>query len=224
MSTPSVNRPVSQFAKTHFPTPKIKPTADLGVGQHHKKNRHAPTHAREFLTSVSSETTPPKPFKLYKNAEDDFIQTIPLLFAHLENTEVVFHNPDYIEQIFKTYHHIHAHLFLEWVKTFARIRKADRTELLENIIQTTEDDFLSALQVFKLRSIKPKKQSESQRTKIVAAIQAHFADKPFTYRDLEEKTLICLGAVGAYLRQLKDEGKLKRVRKIGGRLAYKLIA
>jgi predicted HTH transcriptional regulator len=110
------------------------------------------------------------------------------------------------------------------VKTFARIRKAQRTELLENIIQTTEDDFLAALQVFKLRSIKPKKQSERQREKIVAAIQTHFADKPFTNRDLEEKTLIYCSTVGHYLKMLKEEGKLKRVRKIGGRLAYKRIA
>jgi len=223
MQTAQINLSVSQLANLALPTIKAKPTKDLSVRRHDKKMLHTRTHAGGFLHFESGKARQQRHFKLYKNPEDDFIQTIPSLFAHLENIKVVFHNTDYIEAVFDTYYNNYAHLFLEWVKTFARIRKAHRAELMDKIIQSTEDDFLSAFQLFKMRSIKPKKKQGNQKVKVWQTILKNFAEKPFTNRDIEEQTLIYCSTVGHYLKMLKEEGKLKRVKKIGGRLRYKLI-
>lgn len=213
---PSLQPRVRQLEKPQRPTPKAAPKKDLGTGRHQNENLHALTHAGETFEPQSLKTRQGKPFSLYKTAENGFLKTIPLLFDALESAAVVFHNPAYVEEVFATYHSIHAHLFLEWVKTFAIIRKADRTTLSDDVIQSTDEDFLTALRLFKLQQTKPKRKRQNQTEKIWQAIEKHFPEQPFTSTDLAEVTLLPRPSINGVLRQLKEDGKLKRCRKTGG--------
>ena len=214
---------VGQLAKMPFPTTKTLLTKDLAVGRQLKKNLHTPTHTGGFFNLSGTKPNEIKHFKLLPSAEKDFLQTIPLLFEQLENTKVVFHNPDYVTEIFEAYQTVQAHVFLDWVKTFAIIRKSSRAKLLENVIQSTDEDFLSALRIFKIQSTKPKKKYEGQRQKIWETIEKHFSDKPFGSRDIEGITMINYITVSSHLRLFKEQGKLKRCKRIYGHLRFQLI-
>lgn len=213
MQTANLTGQVGQLAKMPLPTSKTAPAKDLKVGRQLKQKPRTHAHAGKELEIIPQIPFKKRHFKLYKKAENDFIQSVPLLFSHLENTEVVFHNHDFIEEIFDAYYRIHACLFLDWVKTFALIRRAERTELIEGAIQSTDEDFYSALRLFKHQSIKPKYKTPNHRQKIWEAITEHFPNEPFTSREIENITLIGYGAVNGVLQELKENGKLERLRK-----------
>jgi len=214
---------VGQLDKTHFPTLKPNTTNDLSVRRHENKNPHTPTHAGEFITFDSQKDRNKRHFQLNEGNQKNFIQTIPQIFSHLNDLKVVFHNTDYVEQIFDTYYKIHALLFLDWVQTFAIIRSSSREHLLENVIQTTEEDFLTAFQLLKLQAIKPTPKPQKQNKIVLIAIKKYFPNEPFTSRDIEEKTLINRITISNYLLQFKEEGKIQRVRKKSRLFRYKLI-
>ena len=207
--------PVGQLAKTNYPAIKHNSSKHLRAGRQAKPNHRTHAHAGGYFNLNGTKQQRHKPFKLYKKTENDFLKTIPLLFDNLEKINVIFHNNDYVNAIFDMYYPTHAHLFLDWVKTFARIRKTYRTALAEGIIQTTDDDFLSALQLFKLQQTKPKpKNTISQKEKVWQAIIQHFPDSPFTSRDIADIILIYRSAVNSFLREMKEEGKIKRCKKL----------
>ena len=210
-----------QSAKTQFPTIKTAPDKGLTVGRQPEKKPYTPTHAREKEKFTVWGQRPLR-FKLRHKAEYDFIQAVPLLFGHLENLQVVFHNLDYVEAIFETYPAPHANLFMEWVKTFAIIRKADREMLMDNVIYSTDDDFLLALRLFKFHCTIPKQKPYKTSVAIWRSIEKHFPEKPFTAGDLKDLTLFQYGNLYIYLRQWISEGKLEAVKKPGKKLLYKL--
>ena len=210
-------------AKTKYPSLKTLPDKGLTVGRQAEKKTHVPTHTRE-KQNFADLMQQPLYFKLHHAAERNFIQTVPLLFKHLENLQVVFHNVDYVNAIFDDFQTPHAHLFMEWVKTFAIIRKADREMLLGNVIQSSDDDFLSAWHLFKLQNTKPKLKTFKTSDKIWQVIEKHYADKPFTAENLKNLTLYQYKSLYTHLRHWISEGKLEAVKKPGKRLLYKLLS
>ena len=63
---------------------------------------------------------------------------------------------------------------------------------------------------------------QKQYEKVWEAIVKHFPNKPFSSREIENITLIDVNTVSFYLRKLKEEGKLKRCKKLGGKYRYQL--
>jgi hypothetical protein len=213
----------SQSAKTPCPSPKATPCVAFGVRQQAPKNPCVRTHAGEFLIFESEKARQQIHFRLRHAAQNDFIKTIPLLFSQLQNLEVVFHNTDYVEQVFDTYYTNHAHLFLDWVKTFALIRSSCRTLLLENVIQSTDDDFLTAFDLFKLQCTRPKKKAQQHKQKILQTISTYFAHTPFTGTDIQNKTLIHINTITYTLKELQAAGRLKICKKQNGKKRFQLI-
>lgn len=213
-----------QLEKIHSPTPKPVPAKDLTVERQPEQKPHTLRHAGGTFDFGHQMPYKNRHFKLHKKAENDFIKAVPLLFDHLENTAVVFHNTDYVSEVFECYNSFYAHLFLDWVKAFAIIRKAEREEIINYVIQSSDDDFLSAFRLFKWRSIKPiQKRTITLKQKVWNAIKQHFPDKPFTSTDLQDRTLISRENIHPLLQEFKEQGKLKQCRKLGRHYRYELI-
>jgi hypothetical protein len=214
---------VGQLAKTPCPTLKPNKTKALPLGRHQKKTSR--THARTRIDADFDLTKIKyaEHFKIRKVVKNDFLQTIPLLFDSLENCKVIFHNQDYVNALFETYHKKHALLFLDWVKTFVLIRRAERNQLLENVLQSTEHDFLTAFKLFKLQDVRAKKGKVTLKEKIWAIILKYYPEKPFETKDIYEKTIMENCSVASLLLELKEENKLKRVRKIKAHIRYQVI-
>jgi hypothetical protein len=214
---------VGQLAKTALPTLKTKPTKGLTVGRHKEKTLHTRVHAGGFFNLDGDNASNSKPFRLHKCAEMDFVQTIPLLFDHLENSKVVFHNSNLVDQIFEAYSAVYAHLFLNWVRTFALIRSTCRKQIFDGVIQSTDDDFLTALRLFKMQNNKPKTKANSHSLIIWKAIGDHFPCEPFACGDIENITLIHSTTVMACLRLFQEQGKLKNCKKQNGKISFQVI-
>ncbi|QMU63062.1 MAG: hypothetical protein GKR88_21165 [Flavobacteriaceae bacterium] len=213
---------VGQLAKSPFPTEKPSNYKGLTVGGQQNQNPHTHTRIREAnfdFTKITEKAV----FKLRKVVENDFLQTVPLLFEELENTKVVFHNTDYVNAIFSTYHKKHALLFLDWVKTFALIRSTNRAELINDVLQTDDEDFLTAFKLFKLQDARPKKKRINQKEQVWILILKYFPTEPFETKELFAKTIIDRSTVNQFLNQFKGEHKIKRCRKIGVHYRYQIV-
>lgn len=214
---------LSQLDKTHLLSPKLNNSKAFEARQQPQKNLHALTHAGGFFEFEPTKHL--KPVCLHKLAQSNFFKAIPLFFEQLETTKVVFHNNNFVTEIFETYHSTQAHLFLEWVKTFAIIRKAERTALTTNVIESTDDDFLTALRLFKLQHFKAKlNQFTSQKQKVWEVVLKHFTNKPITTANVRTLTpIIDSQAIGAILKEFEEEGKLKPCKKLHNCKRYELI-
>jgi hypothetical protein len=216
--------PVSQFAKTDNYQPKTSESVpktqilvDFSVGRQAPENSHTLTHAgadfkkQTFRRVQKTKNQLLTPFKLRADTEQDFLQFLPTLLTKLEDKKVVFHNLDYVEQIYNTYHQLHAHLMLEWVKTFAIIRAEERTELLADVIESNDHDFLLAFRLIKLQRRPKKNPTITKREQIWTAIIENYPDKPFNARDLENILLIGYQTINYYLIEFKDQKKLQKL-------------
>jgi len=202
---------VSQLAKTSIPSLNALLSKDLAEGRHAPENSCAPTHAGGFFDFDKIQSI--NPFKIHKMAQNNFLQIIPLLCEQLEKITIVFHNQNYVNEVFEAYHSTQAHLFLEWVKTFAIIRKSHRTTLMQGVIQSHDEDFLSAMQLFKLLQTKPKQKKnvmKKQQEKIWHIITTQFADTPFSKGDIQKHlTLTDAATASSILKQMFEDNKIK---------------
>ncbi|QMU66179.1 MAG: hypothetical protein GKR88_21330 [Flavobacteriaceae bacterium] len=213
---------VGQLVKTPIPTLKFPKTKGLTVGR--QPNQNPRTHTRTRVANFDfTKITEKSIFKLRKVVENDFLQTVPLLFDELQQTKVVFHNTDYVNAIFSTYHKKHALLFLDWVKTFAMIRSTNRPELMSDVLQTDDEDFLTTFKLFKLQHKQPKQQRINQKEQIWSLILKYFPTEPFETKELFAKTAIDRSTVNQFLNQFKEENKIKRCRKIGACYRYQIV-
>ena len=144
-----------------------------------------------------------------------FTLRIPQVFDCLENTKVVFHNTDFVSSIFENYHPPVANLFLSLVKTFTLIRSPYRKSPMECVLLSDDEDFLSALRLFKLKGIKPKKPTETYHDKLWRVILDRYPNKPFTAIDLLDKTVIPQGTILRTLNEFVQENKVRKTKKRG---------
>ena len=220
------HNPVGQLAKNHFPTPKAPAHKGPTVGgQQNKKPRtHTRTCCKGFFNLNDQKRSNPNHFRLYNTSQKNFIRTVPLLFEHMDNTKVVFHNRDYVNEVFETYYAKQAHLFLDWVKTFAIIRSSCRTQLTEDVILSEDEDFLTALNLFRIQGNKAKRKPMHLRKKVWKAIVKYYPDKPFKCSDIVNASLIQRTSVSNILFDLKIQGKIKQcVKKQSNNYLYQLI-
>lgn len=139
LKTEQVRPPVSQSEKTHLPTIKIATAKGLTVGSNPKPFAHASEQAG-----------------VHTHEENDLKAMLHLnkLLVHLmPELKVCYHNTLYVQQISENYSLEESAIFLQWVKTFALLRRSEKTPLIENIITTDEEDFLSAFKLMQQRKI-----------------------------------------------------------------------
>lgn len=214
---------VSQLAKPYNPTLKVLPVLEKPVGRQQEKQPR--THSRIY---TGIDKTKPQLFKLSKFVKNDFIQTIPLLFDFTENSKVIFHNTDFVDAVFSTYHTEDAFVFLEWVKTFAIMRIDNREIVFDGVIESNDSDFLRAFRLLKLQAAKVKKASElkrkrkkkKQKQQIWELILKHFPKQPFSTKQIYEKTLIERRRVRRLLHQLIADNKLHQCKKMGASFSF----
>ncbi len=114
-------------------------------------------------------------------------------------------------------------LFLDWVKTFALIRSTNRAELINDVLQTDDEDFLTTFKLFKLQHKQPKQQRINQKEQVWILILKYFPTEPFETKELFAKTIIDRSTVNQFLNQFKAENKIKRCRKIGVHYRYQIV-
>ena len=212
---------VGQLAKTYFPTLKPLPNGKKTVGRNQKKTSR--THARRRM---GDKKEPQKIFRLKKAVEFDFIQTIPLLFDFLDNTQVIFHNNGYVNAIFSTYHSQDAFVFLQWVKTFAIMRLDNREQVFTGVIKSNDSDFLRAYKLIKLQAVKlkdNKKSRQQQKQQIWKLILKHYPNQPFNRKDMYQISIIGKLRIRELLNELQAENKLIKHKKKGAYSMYQVI-
>jgi hypothetical protein len=201
---------VGQLDKLHLPTLKTADTNPLRVGRQQNETPRKHTRIRENLQSPKRQV-----YKLYQKTERDFLKAIPIVFEQLENQKVVFHNTDYVDAICDDYYPEFSSLFLEWVKTFAIIRSSYRVTLIEGVILSNDDDFLTALRLIQSQGIKPRLKPKEYHNKIWNAIQKYFHNVEFKGTDLIKKLIVDAPQIHKVLNDLTASGKLSKTKKAG---------
>ena len=202
--------PVGQLDKPHCPSLKTADTNPTRVGRQPKQKPRTLAPARK--RGKAGQYTK---LKLYKRAEDDFLRAIPAFFEQLENTKVVFHNHDYVSSICDYYQPDAASLFLDWVRAFAILRSPYRKSSIAGVIQSDDNDFLTAFRLMKSQGIKPKIKHIDYHAMIWNIIQKHFPKQEFKGTDLVNKMIIQESKIHAILNDFTNTGKLTKTKKAG---------
>jgi hypothetical protein len=214
---------VSHLENKPCPTLKTNTTNDLKVRQPTNKKPYAHTHTRGVFNLDELYDHRKRHFKLHKKSENNFIESIPILFENLMDVKVVYHNNYFVQEIHEAYYPLHAQLFLDWVKTFSLIRSTCRTTIMDGVIYSTDQDFYDTLQLFKLQATRPKYKTKFHKDKIWNTIQTHFAHTHFTIKNIHDKTLINEATISIILIEYKTKNLIKRSRKRSIHKYYQLI-
>lgn len=171
-----LRRPVSQLAKTHFPTKKPSDSKGLTVGRHDKETSRTSEHTQGVCAHD---------FKV-KNKENNFDLKAMTYLNHLftgllPQTKVVFHNLLYVEQIQEGFLPHESDIFFQMVKTFAQFRTSHQLDTTQAIVLTTDHDFYLAFKLMKKRKLSDYKDiKEKNRNKILDLIKTKFHNRTFT--------------------------------------------
>ena len=200
---------VSQLAKTTNYAPKTAHSKRFESKTTTLKNPCALTHAQGELELHKLQRSKQKVYDLKPKQQLDFLKFVPLIFTN-KPVKVVYHNNDYVNQIFASYNQKLANLFLNWVEAFCIIRRESRLELAPNIYQTHEDDFADALTLFREQDL------QHQQTKLLSKedvlwniIQTHFACKVFNRKEFKAYSELSPAKIETCLRKLLLQGKLQ---------------
>lgn len=203
--------PVSQLAKTHFPTLKTAPAKGFEVGSNSEKKAH--THSRSHT-------------HVHTHEENDLKAMLHLnkLLVHLmPEIKVCYHNPLYVQQISENYSKEESSIFLQWVKTFALLRRSERTQPVENVILSDDNDFLSAFKLMKQRKIALYSTfNERCKNKVWSLLQYRFMYRTFTTQILARELFYNYTLLKKIITVLLLEHKIEFFQHFGEYQVYRI--
>lgn len=211
--------PVGQFAKTPIFLLKPNENGVLRVGRHQSQTAHASERTHERV--------PAPDMKIKNTLETDDLTAMKsfnqLFSGLLSTTKVVFHNTLYVQQIEESYSKAESAIFLQCVQTFCHFRYTDRTEPLQNILLTNENDFLHAFKLMQQRKInsctnlKPK-----TCMKAYDLLTLKFQNRTFSTFLLTKELYYSYKVLNQLITLFLLEQKIEFVKEHGGHLFYRL--
>jgi hypothetical protein len=213
---------VSHLAKTTALPLKTANSLLFEAKTHPLKNPRTLTHAQGTLELFKQKPNKQRVIGLFPKYHIKFLAQIPLIFTN-KPVKVVYHNNEYVNQLFENYRPVLAELFLKWVTAFCIIRREYRQELSLGVYQTHEDDFTDAIilfreQEFSHRQTKPLNVEDA----LLNVIKKHFASSVFNAFDLKQFCTLTDYYIKTGLQKLLANDKLRVNKFVHGIRQYEI--
>jgi hypothetical protein len=184
-----------QLAKMPFPTLKPKPKKDLEVGKRPKPScAYAPTHEgnSHFENMDLKKIT-------------DFTALVTALHPQYK---IAFSPHPFLQTKFGDQQQ--ADLFLSLAQTFTLLNHSQRKTAVENVLATTDADYLQAYGLWQ-RCHPQKKQPVYMPTlqRVLHFLQYRYPDRPFTYLKTAARLGYSTGYIGKVFDQLMRQGHIE---------------
>lgn len=211
----SLRPSVGQLAKSHFPTLKTTTNKSLAVGRQANKNPR----------TQASVHTPDLVVRLTESKQDISAMTYlnRLLKNMLPELKVCFHNALYVQQIQENYSLTESSFLLQWVKTFALIRRSDRVELMQDVVLTNEQDFLTAFRLMQQRKIAEYSDvNPKSKSKVLDLLRYKFQYRTFSAQILAQELFYNYKPLNKIIMLLLLEKEIEFVKEMSGQKTFRL--
>jgi hypothetical protein len=193
---------VSQYDKTHLPTPKTAATKGLEVRQQPKNCLHTPTHPRKNNGADTGDHEAMEPKKI-----TDFIALVKNLYPQFI---VSFTAHSYLKTHFSNCSKQHLDLFLNLVQSFTLLHHTNRRTTVENVLAAFETDYIEAFKLWQhCQPKQPKIFYMPTVQRVLQFLQYRYEGNVFTAQKIALQLNYNTDYINTILQQLLQQQKIE---------------
>lgn len=204
---------VGQLAKTSFPTLNPLILNGFSVGRQHQDSSRTSAH---IYTRIEATTEQPleKQGIIYLNS---------LIEKVLTDVKVCYHDISLIQQIEEFYTEEESQLFIQFIRTFAMLRRGEKPQEIRGVILTDNDDFLSALKLMQQRKVEDYSDLNIKtKEKLENHLYKRFTCRTFSTKILAKELRYNYNLLGRILTVLQLEQKIEFFEMAYGHTMFRL--